>query len=69
MATLVYDEYVEKQIREQREKCDAFKWDEVWDGIYVVLPNGETDADKVDPTQSGFEASRIIASSSWRCRP
>lgn len=38
MATLVLDTLVEDMIIEQRRRCDGDRHDEVWDGIYVMLP-------------------------------
>ncbi len=46
MATLVTDPYVEKQIRAERAASDADRYDEVWDGVYMMspLPNPEHQA-------------------------
>jgi Uma2 family endonuclease len=43
MATLVRDSLVEEHIRAQRRASGADRWDEVWDGVYVMapLPNDE----------------------------
>ena len=43
MAMLVYDPYVEDQLRAEREASGADRFDEVWEGIYVMtpLPNDE----------------------------
>ena len=38
MAMLVLDTYVEKQVKAEREISGADRYDEVWDGIYVVPP-------------------------------
>ena len=43
MPTLVRDKYVEDHIRAERQARGADRWDEVWEGIYVMapLPNDE----------------------------
>lgn len=43
MATLVLDTWVETEILEQRRASGGDKYDEVWDGVYVMapLPNDE----------------------------
>jgi hypothetical protein len=43
MPTLVRDKYVEDDIRAERRARGADRWDEVWEGIYVMapLPNDE----------------------------
>jgi Uma2 family endonuclease len=38
MATLVLDSYVEDRIREERRISGADRFDEVWDGVYVMSP-------------------------------
>jgi Uma2 family endonuclease len=38
MATLVIDPYVEQQIRAQRAEWGADRFDEVWEGIYIMTP-------------------------------
>ncbi|WP_161602073.1 Uma2 family endonuclease [Tautonia marina] len=38
MATLVLDSYVEDQILEQRRASGGDRFDEVWDGVYVMSP-------------------------------
>lgn len=38
MATLVLDALVEDTIIEQRRRCNGDRHDEVWDGIYIMLP-------------------------------
>jgi len=38
MATLIHDQYVEKQLRAQRAESGADRWDEVWEGTYVMAP-------------------------------
>jgi Uma2 family endonuclease len=38
MATLVIDPYVEQQIRSQRAEWGADRFDEVWEGIYIMTP-------------------------------
>ncbi|WP_152049242.1 Uma2 family endonuclease [Tautonia marina] len=38
MATLVLDSYVEDQILEQRRASGGDRFDEVWDGVYVMAP-------------------------------
>ena len=43
MPTLVRDKFVEDEIRAERQARGADRWDEVWEGIYVMapLPNDE----------------------------
>jgi Uma2 family endonuclease len=43
MATLVTDPQLEEQIRAQRAECGGDRFDEVWEGIYMMapLPNSE----------------------------
>lgn len=43
MATLIHDAYTEAEVRAQRVKSGADRWDEMWDGVYVMnpLPNNE----------------------------
>ncbi len=38
MATLVIDPFVEQQIRSQRAEWGADRFDEVWEGIYIMTP-------------------------------
>ncbi len=38
MATLVIDPYIETQIRAQRAKSGADRYDEVWEGTYLMAP-------------------------------
>src|SRR6056297_3761329 len=38
MATLVLDSYVEDRLQEQRRLSGADRFDEVWEGIYVMSP-------------------------------
>jgi Uma2 family endonuclease len=38
MAILVSDPYIEQQLREERKRTDADRYDEVWDGGYVIAP-------------------------------
>jgi hypothetical protein len=35
---MVLDPYVEEQILAERAGCDGRQYDEVWDGVYVVMP-------------------------------
>jgi Uma2 family endonuclease len=43
MSVLVHDPYVAARIKAERETTEASKYDEVWDGVYVMspLPNVE----------------------------
>lgn len=43
MTAIVLDEDLERDMRRQREITGADRWDEVWDGVYVMgaLPNDE----------------------------
>jgi len=38
MPTLITDPHIEKRLLEQRRACDGDKFDEVWDGVYVMAP-------------------------------
>src|SRR5262245_20400955 len=38
MATLVIDPYIETQIRAQRAESGADRYDEVWEGTYLMAP-------------------------------
>lgn len=38
MGTLVLDPHVEKKVRAERAAAGADKWDEVWEGVYVMSP-------------------------------
>ena len=43
MATQIHDQHTENEVRSQRVKSGADRWDEVWEGVYVLnpLPNNE----------------------------
>jgi Uma2 family endonuclease len=38
MTTLIQDPYLAEQIRAQRQEAGSDKWDEVWDGVYILMP-------------------------------
>lgn len=38
MSMLVFDERQERRIRAERQASGADRWDEVWDGVYTVMP-------------------------------
>ncbi len=38
MPMLVLDKYASKRIRAERKASGADRWDEVWDGVYMVMP-------------------------------
>jgi Uma2 family endonuclease len=38
MATLVIDPKIEEELLEQRRACRGDRFDEVWDGVYVMAP-------------------------------
>lgn len=38
MAAVICDRYVERLIRKRRKATGADRWDEVWDGVYMVMP-------------------------------
>lgn len=46
MATLILDRNLAEQIRQERAESGADRWDEVWEGTYVMapLPNNEHQA-------------------------
>lgn len=39
MAVLVLDPYVEERLRAQRDEWDIARFDEVWDGVYTIMPS------------------------------
>ena len=43
MAALLIDRELEDRLRREREESGAARWDEVWDGVYVMspLPNNQ----------------------------
>ena len=43
MPTLLLDEDLADSLRRQRQECGGDRWDEVWDGVYVMspLPNNQ----------------------------
>ena len=43
MAVLITDSTLEERFIEERKVCGADRWDEVWEGVYIVtpLPNNE----------------------------
>ena len=43
MATLITDPSLEKQLRAEREACGADRFDEAWEGVYMMtpMPNNE----------------------------
>ena len=38
MATLIHDQHTEEKLRAQRAESGADRWDEVWEGVYVMNP-------------------------------
>jgi Uma2 family endonuclease len=38
MSMVVLDNYEERTLREKRKSTGADRWDEVWDGVYMVMP-------------------------------
>lgn len=46
MTTLVTDQELERDLRRRRRKAGTDRWDEVWDGVYVMaaMPNNEHQA-------------------------
>jgi Uma2 family endonuclease len=38
MATLVMDPHIEEELLERRRACRGDRFDEVWDGVYVMAP-------------------------------
>lgn len=38
MKTVVNDKYVSQQLRARRKATGADRWDEVWDGVYMIMP-------------------------------
>lgn len=39
MPTLVYDPLVEKHLIDERRRNGLDRWDEVWEGAYVIMPS------------------------------
>ena len=35
---VVLDSYLDAKYRAQRERTDGWRWDEVWDGDYFIMP-------------------------------
>ena len=38
MAVMVLDPYVEESLLASRKRCDGQQYDEVWEGVYVIIP-------------------------------
>ena len=38
MATLIIDPHAERRLRRQRQRNGTDRWDEVWNGVYVMSP-------------------------------
>jgi len=38
MSMVVLDNYEERTLRDKRKSTGADRWDEVWDGVYMVMP-------------------------------
>lgn len=43
MTVIVLDQYVEDQILAERKKSGADRFDEVWDGVYIMAPLANTE--------------------------
>jgi Uma2 family endonuclease len=43
MATMIHDRVLEQRLRDERKACGADRFDEVWEGVYVMapMPNNE----------------------------
>ena len=35
---VILDPYFAEQYRKEREATDGWRWDEIWDGDYMVMP-------------------------------
>ena len=38
MALFLTDPDLEERLREERKMTGADRWDEIWDGVYVIVP-------------------------------
>jgi Uma2 family endonuclease len=47
MATLITDPSIERRIRRQRARTGADRYDEVWDGVYVVSPLADVEHQEI----------------------
>lgn len=57
MPVMIYDPQLEREIRTARDKCDAGRRDEVWDGVLVVPPQANNEHQRiVSRVTSAFSA-------------
>ena len=57
MPVMIYDPQLEQEIRTARDKCDAGRRDEVWDGVLVVPPQANNEHQRiVSRVTSAFSA-------------
>ncbi|MEW4571032.1 Uma2 family endonuclease [Tautonia sp. JC769] len=54
MATLVLDSYVEERLLEQRRASGGDRFDEVWDGVYVMSPLANNEHQLIATQLSGI---------------
>lgn len=47
MPVMIYDPVLEQEIRTARDKCDAGRRDEVWDGVLVVPPQANNEHQRI----------------------
>ena len=53
MAVLVFDPAVEERLKEERQATGADRYDEVWEGVYMMAPLANTEHQRI---QSGLTA-------------
>jgi Uma2 family endonuclease len=47
MVVLILDEYLEQRLHEERKARGVDRWDEVWDGVYRILPPPDVEHQKI----------------------
>ena len=59
MAMMVLDPDVEKQVLAERSGMDGSQYDEVWDGVYVVMPLSDDEHQGL-VTEFGFVLTKVV---------
>ena len=54
MSMLINDPNLEDKLIEARKRTDADRWDEVWEGVYVVSPLPNTEHQKISLRSEQF---------------
>ena len=47
MATIVWDPYAQERIRAERKAAGADRWDEVWEGDYILCPQPNNEHQRI----------------------